>query len=149
MSHFKLGSSWSLPHCVFVQYCFISIPFRSRVPFSGRDRLFLRRLGCGTKRLGYSSFSLLHFFFPTLVPNKRVSEISCETCELGKHHRTIFHPSINKRTIPFSLIHMEVWGPSHIPILNGYKWFLSFIDDCTHTTWVYLIKEKNAVFSHL
>ena len=101
------------------------------------------------RRLGHPSFYLLHFLFPTLVPNKSIFEISCEACELGKHHRATFHSSLNKSTIPFSLMHTDVWGPSHIPTFNDYKWLVSFIDDCTRTTWVYLMKEKNAVFSIL
>ena len=99
------------------------------------------------KRLGHTSFYLFHFLFPTLVSNKSVSEISCEVCELGKHHRATFHSNINKSAIPFSLIHTDVWGPSHIPTMNGFRWFASFTDDCTRTTWVYFVKEKNAVFS--
>ena len=99
------------------------------------------------KRLGHPSFYLLHFLFLTLVPNKSVSEISCEACELEKHHRATFHSSINKSTIPFSRIHTDVWGPSHITTVNGFRWYVSFIDDCTRTTWVYLMKEKNVVFS--
>ena len=90
-------------------------------------------------------FLLLSFLFPSLVPNKCVFKISCEAYQLGKHHRATYNSSFNKNTIPFSLIHIDVWGPS--PILNGYKWFITFIDDYARTTWVYLMKDKSDVFS--
>jgi len=31
--------------------------------------------------------------------------------------------------------------------LSGYRWFVSFIDDFSQTTWVYWLKEKSDVFS--
>jgi hypothetical protein len=31
--------------------------------------------------------------------------------------------------------------------LSGYWWFVSFIDDFSLTTWVYLLKDKSDVFS--
>ena len=71
----------------------------------------------------------------------------CEACELGKHHRASFNLSLNKSTIPFQLIHTNVWGPSHISSLNGYKWFVTFTDDFSRTTWVYLMKAKSDVYS--
>ena len=28
---------------------------------------------------------------------------------------------------------------------NGFRWFVTFIDDCTRLTWVYLMKNKHDV----
>ncbi len=36
-------------------------------------------------------------------------------------------------------------GPSRIPTLSGKKWFVTFIDDHTRVSWVYLLKEKSEV----
>ena len=47
----------------------------------------------------------------------------------------------------FTLFILMFGGPSYISSLNGYKWFVTFIDDFSCTTWVYLMKEKNEVFS--
>ena len=49
--------------------------------------------------------------------------------------------------MPFSLIHSDVWGPSRIIAFKGYRWFVSFIDDFSRTTWIYLMKEKSEVHS--
>ena len=69
----------------------------------------------------------------------------CEACELGKHHRGTFNLSLNKSTIHFQIIHTDVY----ISSLNGYKWFVTLIDDFSRTTWMYLMREKSDVFSIL
>ncbi|RVW80299.1 hypothetical protein CK203_039236 [Vitis vinifera] len=42
-------------------------------------------------------------------------------------------------------IHSDVWGPSPISIGSGVRWFVIFVDDCTHMTWLYLMKHKDEV----
>ncbi|XP_016168907.1 uncharacterized protein LOC107611507 [Arachis ipaensis] len=63
-----------------------------------------------------------------------------------KHHRATFSPSNNKSSKPFDLVHSDVWGPSAISNISGAKWFVSFIDDCTRVTWIFLMKDKSEVF---
>lgn len=53
---------------------------------------------------------------------------------------------MNKSSIPFSLVHSDVWGPSPIATRFGVRWFVTFIDDCTRMTWLYLLKNKDEVF---
>jgi transposase InsO family protein len=50
-------------------------------------------------------------------------------------------------TFPFYLVHTDVWGPSNVPNISGTRWFVTFIDDCTRVTWVYLLKQKSEVSS--
>ncbi|KAA0062636.1 putative mitochondrial protein [Cucumis melo var. makuwa] len=45
----------------------------------------------------------------------------------------------HKPTQPFTLVHSDVWGPSKITTSSGKWWFITFIDDHTRLTWVYLI----------
>ena len=45
------------------------------------------------------------------------------------------------------VIHSDVWGPSPVASLLGYRWFVTFIDCHSRVTWVYLLKAKNEVFS--
>ena len=99
------------------------------------------------RRLGHPSFSLLKHLFPSLVLNKNVSDYPCEPCELGKHHRASFAPSINKSSVPFALVHSDVWGPSRVLSSKGHRWFVIFVDDYSRATWLYLMKEKREVFS--
>ena len=55
--------------------------------------------------------------------------------------------AIKRVSLLFYLVHTDVWGPSHIPNILGAKWFLTFIDDCTRVTWVFLLKQKSEVSS--
>ncbi|KAM0986177.1 hypothetical protein ACFX2C_013376 [Malus domestica] len=47
-------------------------------------------------------------------------------------------------TLPFDLIHSDVWDPAKVTS-NGFCWFVTFIDDCTKLTWVFLMKNKSDV----
>jgi hypothetical protein len=44
--------------------------------------------------------------------------------ELSKHYHVSFSPSINKSDVPFVLVHTDVWGPSRVVSLSGYRWFV-------------------------
>ena len=68
-------------------------------------------------------------------------------CELAKHHRASFPKSKYKPSIPFTLIHSDLWGPSRIPNKTHKKWFITFIDDHTRMCWVYLLTDKTEVRS--
>jgi len=48
-------------------------------------------------------------------------------------------------TIPFALVHSNLWGFSSIPNLSGVHWFVIFIDACTRVSWVFLLKQKSEV----
>ena len=56
-----------------------------------------------------------------------------------------FSLSDNKATVPFSLVHLDVWRPTHISTLNGMRWYVAFVDDCTRMTWIYEMKHKSDV----
>lgn len=45
----------------------------------------------------------------------------------------------------FDLVHADVWGPAPVIGGNGFKYFVTFIDDCTRMTWVYFLKNKSDV----
>ena len=47
-----------------------------------------------------------------------------------------------KSTIPFTVIHGDIWGPCRIWTSSSKKWFVTFIDDHTRLSWLYLIREK-------
>ena len=55
----------------------------------------------------------------------------------------VLHIHLKLPSTPFTMIHSDIWGPSRIQSLTGEKWFITFIDDHTRITWVYLLKEKS------
>ena len=78
--------------------------------------------------------------------NKRDSLLRCDACQFAKNKRSVYSVNINKRSnCPFNLIHYDVW---YAPVTSicGHRYFVTFIDDATRVTWVYLLKSKDEVF---
>ena len=71
------------------------------------------------KRLGRPPFFVLEKMFPTLFGKIKSRDFHCEVCKHAKHHRVPFPKRNKKETSPFSLIHIDVWGPSRIPNNSG------------------------------
>jgi len=44
------------------------------------------------------------------------------------------------------LVHTDVCGPMNLSSVGGNKYFLTFIDDFSRKTWIYLLKSKDEVF---
>lgn len=58
--------------------------------------------------------------------------------------KNIVGPFIQLST--FFIVYSDVWGPSSIISLFGFKYFITFMDDYSRVTWVYLLKNKSDVF---
>ncbi|KAM1703262.1 hypothetical protein ACFXTN_026308 [Malus domestica] len=97
------------------------------------------------RRLGHASFGYLKKLLPSLFSGISESDFRCNDCILAKSHRTSYHLSFNKRTVPFELVHSDVWGPSPIVTQQSLRWFVIFVDDCTRMTWLYTMKQKSDV----
>nr|KYP74868.1 Retrovirus-related Pol polyprotein from transposon TNT 1-94 [Cajanus cajan] len=97
------------------------------------------------KRLGHPSFSYIKRLFPSLFTCCNIFYFKCETCVMAKSHRAIFPINNSRANAPFSIVHSDVWGPAPIPTHNGMRWFVTFVDDCTRMTWLYLLKHKSDV----
>ena len=86
-------------------------------------------------RLAHASDSVISKIKPNLP--KRMYD--CETCHYSKSSRLPFKLSVSKVSQVFELIHSDVWGPFSISI-DGFKYFVTFIDDFSRVTWIYLLK---------
>lgn len=78
--------------------------------------------------------------------NKDSSKIYSSCLHL-KMHRLPFPDTHIKTRIPFSRIHSDVWGPSYFKSLDGYRYFVSFLDECTGYLWLFPLYNKSKVFS--
>ncbi|XP_072087350.1 uncharacterized protein [Arachis hypogaea] len=97
-------------------------------------------------RLGHTSLSKLQAMVPSL---SRLTTLECQTCHLGKHVRSSFSSRVNTRAAsPFSVIHSDVWGPSRVTSHSGFRYFVTFIDDFSRCTWLYLMKDRSELFVH-
>jgi hypothetical protein len=52
----------------------------------------------------------------------------------------------NKEEGILELIHSDVCVPILSTSLSGYVYYMSFIDDYSHKTWIYFLKSKYEVF---
>ena len=87
--------------------------------------------------------------FQIMVPRfSNLSSIECESCQLGKHTRVPFPRRLDQRTKShFELVHTDVWGPSQIESTLWFQYFVTFIDDYSRCTWLFLMKNRVELFS--
>ena len=80
------------------------------------------------KRLGHpSSSSLQHLLHD--IPIRGTSSMSfCDHCQYGKSHKLPFPISPSVSSQPLEIVHSDVWGPSPVLSVNGFKYYLIFID---------------------
>ena len=48
---------------------------------------------------------------------------------------------------PFELVHIDVWGPSRTESTLGFWYFITFTNDYSRCTWLFLMKTRAELFS--
>lgn len=99
-------------------------------------------------RLGHASFSLVeHLLKKNKLPfvGERDRETICDSCQCAKSHQLPYPVSTSISTKPLELIFSDVWGPAPTSV-GRHTYYISFIDDYSKYTWIYLIKKKSDVF---
>ena len=83
----------------------------------------------------------------SLIPMaKDKSSNPCDYCLLGKQHRVSFQKNSTRKLEKLELVYSDVCGPMEVDSLGGNKYFITFIDDASPKTWVYLLHTKGQVF---
>ena len=96
-------------------------------------------------QLGHPSLQKLRHMVPNL---SKLSNLSCESCQLGKHSRRSFpNRVINRAASPFTLVHSDVWSPSRTVSTLGARYFVTFINDFSRCTWLFLMKNRSELFT--
>ena len=61
----------------------------------------------------------------------------CEGCVLGKYHKEMFDKvKAWHAKKPLQLIHSDICGPLENPLFFHANYFLTFIDDYSHKSWI-------------
>ena len=65
---------------------------------------------------------------------------------MGKQNRQPFpNESQHRSSQPLELVHNDVCGPMNVNSVGGSRYFVTFIDDYSRYTTVYIIKHKSEV----
>ena len=62
-------------------------------------------------------------------------------------HKLSFPSSRFVATAPFELVHTDLWGLAPLTSINGFQYYVIFVDHYTRFTWLYLLHNKSEVYS--
>lgn len=104
------------------------------------------------KRFGHiCNANLFKLFHKNMVENLTLSssdftsdlKTPCEGCMSGKQVQQPFKTVKKKSSRPLELVHTDICGPLSPLTWDGARYFITFIDDFTHFTHVYLLSHKS------
>jgi hypothetical protein len=102
------------------------------------------------RRLAHINYKALPYICKVvtgLLELKGDHEGVCNGCAQGKNIKNLFPKRDSKAEGVLELIHSYVCGPMPSSSISGYVYYVSFIDDYSHKTWIYFLKSKDEVFS--
>ena len=93
--------------------------------------------------LGHPSDRILRH----LLPSHKIKsqQQPCLSCNSVKSHKLPFSISSIKTQKPLEIIYTDVWGPTHIKSLDGFSYYLLFVDHFTKYVWLYPLRNKSDV----
>lgn len=94
------------------------------------------------KQLRHNSISKLNHLS---IPGYKSHDGDVDSCMIrfkAKHHKLPFPTSLSQSQAIFDLIHVDVWGPYKYISHDGFKFFVTIVDDYSKHTWVHMITHK-------
>jgi hypothetical protein len=101
------------------------------------------------RRLGHAGEEKMRFFqtavegISALVPGWRQT---CETCALTKSAKTINRDAPERTKKPLQRVYTDFWGPFGVPTPDGERYILTFTDDYTRRSWIYLTRTRTELY---
>ncbi|GJS64962.1 ribonuclease H-like domain-containing protein [Tanacetum coccineum] len=80
-------------------------------------------------RLGHPTDQVLSVLKNDLSISKDTSVHGCEVCHKAKQTRKPFPLSDHKSKTLGELVHLDLWGSYRVPCREGFKYFLTIVDD--------------------
>ena len=81
------------------------------------------------------------------VPKLGVSNVVCRACRLGKAHKLPFKGEFRRAKHVGDVIHSDIVGPIEMSYLRGYRYFVTFQDDCSRYNFVEFMQRKSDLAS--
>ena len=72
-----------------------------------------------------------------------IENFDCVSCQLGKQPVLPFNANESITTDIFDLIHSDIWRPSSVSSIGGSRYFVVFIDDYSHYSWIFNMKYRS------
>ena len=69
-----------------------------------------------------------------------IENFDCISCQLGKQLALRFNICDSMSTDIFDLIHSDIYGPSPVSSIGESRYFVVFIDDYFHYSWIFHMK---------
>ena len=103
------------------------------------------------KRYGHLNFNSMcmlknHSMVLGIPSLQRIGKV-CEACCIGKQSTTRFSRSTTRSRGILDLIHADVCESGHTPSIGGHTYYVSFTDDFSRYTWVFLDRKSTRLNS--
>ncbi|KAM1411401.1 hypothetical protein COP1_024098 [Malus domestica] len=79
--------------------------------------------------------------------DKDVVSTVCQSCLEGKFTRLPFSPRTHQSSIPFEIVHSDLWGHAPCSSIDGFKYYVTLIDECTRFCWIFPLINKSNFFT--
>lgn len=96
-------------------------------------------------KLGHPLSQALKIVAPSLHLPSTLNKHFCGSCKLGKSSKLPFQQCSSYSTTLFSTLHSDVWGPSPVTSVDGYRYYLIIVDECSRFTWIFPLHSKSEV----
>ncbi|GKC07231.1 ribonuclease H-like domain-containing protein [Tanacetum coccineum] len=93
-------------------------------------------------KLGHPADQVLSILGTKLGFYKNNQRSPCDICHKAKQTREPFPLTDHKSKSVGDMFHCDVWGPYRVVSKDGFRFFLTIVDDFSRAVWVYLLKFK-------
>ncbi|GJS73693.1 putative RNA-directed DNA polymerase [Tanacetum coccineum] len=100
-------------------------------------------------RLGHPTDQVLSILGKKLGFSKIDHQSPCDICHKAKQTNEPFPLCDHKSKSVGDIVHCDVWGPYRVISKDGFKFFLTIVDDYSRAVWVYLLKSKTEVGEYI
>ncbi|GKA20529.1 putative RNA-directed DNA polymerase [Tanacetum coccineum] len=101
--------------------------------------LSVHQLAKVNKMLGHPADQVLSVLKDKIDLNGLESSEPCEVCHKAKQTRDPFPLSDHKTSSLGELVQLDVWGPYRVTSREGFKFFLTIVDDFSTAVWLFLL----------